>query len=34
MCEAAGVQVAFGSDGSFTLKQSPGSYLFKKIVTQ
>ncbi len=29
---AAGVQVEFASDGSFTLKQGPGSYLFKKVV--
>jgi len=29
--KAAGVQVEFASDGSFTLKQGPGSYLFKKV---
>jgi uncharacterized protein YciI len=29
---AAGVEVAFASDGTFTLKQGPGSYLFKKVV--
>ncbi len=30
--KAAGVQVRFASDGSFTLTQGPGSYLFKKVV--
>jgi len=30
--KAAGVEVGFASDGSFTLKQGPGSYLFKKVV--
>ena len=29
--KAAGVEVAFASDGSFTLKQGPGSRLFKKV---
>jgi uncharacterized protein YciI len=29
---AAGVQVRFASDGSFTLTQGAGSYLFKKVV--
>jgi uncharacterized protein YciI len=31
--KAAGVQVVFAADGSFTLKQGPGSYLFKKVPT-
>lgn len=30
--KTAGVQVEFASDGRFTLKQGPGSYLFKKVV--
>ena len=30
--KAAGVQVRFASDGSFTLTQGPGSYVFKKVV--
>ncbi len=31
---AAGVQVEFASDGSFTLKQGPGSYVFKKMANR
>jgi hypothetical protein len=30
--KAAGVEVVFASDGTFTLKQGPGSFLFKKTV--
>jgi uncharacterized protein YciI len=30
--KAAGVQVGFAPDGSFTLRQGPGSYLFKKVM--
>jgi uncharacterized protein YciI len=29
----AGVEIVFASDGTFTLKQGPGNFLFKKVVT-
>jgi D-alanyl-D-alanine carboxypeptidase len=32
--KAAGVEVEFTPDGSVTLKQGPGSYLFKKVPNQ
>ena len=31
--KAAGVLVEFASDGSFTLKQGPGTFLFKKVAS-